>query len=414
MTELAGQNGTVARPLLRAVQSDLLGAQDVQILKVVAMVDKLPARGAADQFIAPIRPRLAALRPQRAMNFTRLLYLPLQPMIVQPTAWRRDALAVPRSALLPLSRQVRSGLGDEAAELDRRISALTSVHEAEIRTIGAELWPRASAILAAAPPPEDWSAATGLQPADHRAILDLVVAALGGGAAIETIVAQALRGKPPAAVDLEVLLTQALGVGATSFSAIAMLLATRLPNAQPVLMMADDIAARKGEPAMRLAVDQIIDAAIDRVEANISESVQLSQAASALRGVVALLQDLELQCASRPSRKARIVQLRRSIDMASREQFNEAMTGKLLVPAEALAQANDAEVAQLETAARDLRRFEGIASRLGGAEHYSSKLKAAAGALKPRDGETMQVTVDRVRLIEILQGSEAAAAAMPS
>lgn len=179
--------GMISRPHLRSLQSDLVGAHDRQILKVVAMVDKLPVRGDADQFIAPLRQRLAALRPARPVNFTRLLFMPLDPVIVAPANWKRDALAVPRSALLPLSNQVRAALGADTAALDLRIAPLTSGQGAELRAIGAVLWPRAVAVLSASQPPEDWAAATGLQSADYRAIADHVTAALGSSGGIEAL-----------------------------------------------------------------------------------------------------------------------------------------------------------------------------------------------------------------------------------
>ncbi len=402
----------ISRPQLRSLQSDLLGAHDRQILKVVAMVDKLPVRGHADQFIAPLRPRLATLRPSRPVNFTRLLFSPLDPMIVVPTTWKRDALAVPRSALLPLSHQVRAGLGAEADEFDRLLVPLTNLHTSEIRSVGLALWPRAATVLAAAQPPEEWADVTGLQAADYRAIADLAATVLGASGGIESLAWAALHGKPPANHEIEALLNDALATGTGAFAIIATLLAARLPHAQPVFIAADDISSRRGEPAVRRAVDQMIDTTIDGIEARLEDTVQLSQAAASLRSVVGLLEDLELQCSSRPSRKARIVQLRRTIDTTSREKFSEALDGRLLRPAEALADADDAQVCALEAAARDLRRFEGVARRLGGADHYDNSLRAAAGALKPRGDEPPQTMVDRVRLIEILQGAEAAAAAM--
>lgn len=406
--------GTISRPQLRSLQSDLMGAHDRQILKVVAMVDKLPVRGDADQFIAPLRPRLAALRPSRPVNFTRLLFMPLDPLIVVPSAWKRDALAVPRSALVPLSHQVRAAIGAEAAAIDRRLAPLSSGQTGELRSIGADLWPRAAKVLSAGQPPEDWVATTGLQLADHRAIADLAATALGNSTSIESLSWAAFQGKQPASHEIEALLNEALSAGTGPFAIIATLLAARLPHAQPVFIAADDIAARRGEPAVRRAVDQMIDTTIDGIEERLAETVQLSQAAASLRSVVGLLEDLELQCSTRPSRKARIVQLRRAIDASSREKFSEALDGRLLRPAAELAEADDTQVSQLEAAARDLRRFEGVARRLGGADHYDNSLRAAAGALKPRGDEPIQTVIDRVRLIEILQGAEAAAAAMPT
>ena len=88
---------------LRELQHSLATAQDGQIERVVAMVDALPQRGAADRLIAPIRPRLAQLRPARPLRFCRLLFLPLDPLVVPPTKWRRASLTLPRTVLEPLA-----------------------------------------------------------------------------------------------------------------------------------------------------------------------------------------------------------------------------------------------------------------------------------------------------------------------
>ena len=138
---------TLSRPQVRAIQHDLLSARDQQILRVVDMVDKMPLRGEADHFIAPLRQRLAILRPARRLNFTRLLFQPLDSVIVAPSAWRRDTLNVPRSALPPLAALVRSHMRDEAAALDHALEDLTTDHEAEIVEIGPRLWAAAAALL---------------------------------------------------------------------------------------------------------------------------------------------------------------------------------------------------------------------------------------------------------------------------
>ena len=74
---------------LHDVARTLNAARDEQLARVVAVVDALPARGAADTLIAPLRPRLATLRPTRPLNLTRLLFTPLDPLIVPSAEWRR-------------------------------------------------------------------------------------------------------------------------------------------------------------------------------------------------------------------------------------------------------------------------------------------------------------------------------------
>ena len=84
---------------LRRLGGELVSAQDDKITRVVAMLDKLPHRGAADALLVPLRPRLARLRPVRPLTFERLLFTPLDSLILQPADWKRDAPGIPRSAL---------------------------------------------------------------------------------------------------------------------------------------------------------------------------------------------------------------------------------------------------------------------------------------------------------------------------
>jgi hypothetical protein len=51
----------------------LADADDDELTRVVAMIDKLAERGAADAVLSPLRPRLARVRPARPTHLTRLL-----------------------------------------------------------------------------------------------------------------------------------------------------------------------------------------------------------------------------------------------------------------------------------------------------------------------------------------------------
>src|SRR5689334_24255463 len=84
---------------IREVARGLASARDEQIMQVVAMVDAMPNRGPADQLIAPLRPRLARLRPPRPLRFARLLFLPLDPLIVPAARWRAEQPTIPRTVI---------------------------------------------------------------------------------------------------------------------------------------------------------------------------------------------------------------------------------------------------------------------------------------------------------------------------
>ncbi len=403
----------LSRPQMRSLQHDLLGARDQQILRVVAMVDRLPQRGEADDFIAPLRPRLAFLRPARPLNFTRLLFQPLDSLIVAPTAWRREALAIPRSVLAPLAAMVRTDLGAGAETLDHALAGLTTDQDEAIGRIGPGLWAAGAATLTGTAPP-DWAETTGLTAADFATIIAIAAPVLHRAARINRLTAAIPASAAGQKQDIEEFLVETLGDGPNAFAAIITLLAAELPRSDHLFMVADEVAARRAEPSLRLAVDRALDAVIDGLGAEPAQAARLDLATGELRRIVATLEDLEAQCAQRVSRKARLNQLRQTIDGNCRTQFSATLDRELLHPAQSIAAAGDAEIIGLEATARDLRRYETIARRLGSAEHYDRHLKSAAAALTPQSNEPMQTIVDRMRLIEILRGPEAAAAAMAS
>ena len=74
-------------PAIREASRGLVEARDDQVAQIVAMVDAMPDRGAADHLIAPLRARLARTRPPRPLRFARLLFLPLDPLLAS-SVWR--------------------------------------------------------------------------------------------------------------------------------------------------------------------------------------------------------------------------------------------------------------------------------------------------------------------------------------
>ena len=62
-------------PILR-LDRDMSGASDEQLLQVVGLIDTLDRRGPVDQLLAPVRGRLALLRPPRPITLGRVLILP--------------------------------------------------------------------------------------------------------------------------------------------------------------------------------------------------------------------------------------------------------------------------------------------------------------------------------------------------
>ena len=405
--------GTPLRgPQLRTLQRDLVSARDEQIMRVVAMVDQMTKRGEADALIAPLRARLAQLRPQRPLTFARLLFIPFDPLIVVAPQWRRGIPGIPRTAIAPIGAAVYRALGAEAAAIERTITGATTGRAEVVMSAGSALWPMAGPALAGARAPDDWTEATGLPSADFAALARPLAALLSQAVNIETIAAQAASGKDPTMSALEALLTQVAPGGATAMSMLCALLMARLPRPEMLIGIADDLAARQSDKAGRAAADLAVEFILDKIESATAPDPQLDRATADVARIAAVLNDLELRSSQRPSRKARIVTLRKQLDTECRERFATELDAQLLGPASALAGAGDDVIMALEDTARDLRRFETTARQIGGADAYDKQLRRAADALRPVPGETREALVDRIRLVEILQGAHVATAMM--
>ena len=63
-----GPSTSLTGPSLRTLHRDLAAAQDDQIHRVLTIIDALAERGDADKLIAPLRGRIAELRPRRKLS----------------------------------------------------------------------------------------------------------------------------------------------------------------------------------------------------------------------------------------------------------------------------------------------------------------------------------------------------------
>jgi len=155
MTQLR-QRGTGAT----AAKHEIAAAPDDRIVRIVATVDAMAARGPADDLLAPLRPRLSVLRPPRPLRFTRLLFHALDPLIVPASRWRPGQPAIPRTALAPMAAHVRARMAD-AARIEAAIAGRFDNESDPIADLGKTLWPEAAGILASPDIPAAW-AETGI------------------------------------------------------------------------------------------------------------------------------------------------------------------------------------------------------------------------------------------------------------
>jgi hypothetical protein len=394
---------------LRNIQRELIVAQDDQITSVLAIVDNLAVRGEADNLIAPLRGRLAKLRPRRKLSMSRLLFMPLAPLFVAGPSWSAGSPSIPRSALLPIAGQVQFGLGHLAAS----ISAMAARHYEDdpvdtLIEIGADIWPRAAEILAKATMPADWVAASGLRASDYPALASAVSALLAQALPLMSMVCRVTAGIDPEAEEYGALLEGVVPFGSLPLAMMIALAMEVLPRSDLFIRVADAFVGRQDDPTIRATSDRAVDFVLDGIERSPLTTADVAQVAQDVLRTATMLADLQLCSAQRPRRRDRIELTRRKVDTLYRERFAGALKEQLLVPATDLGAASDDTLISLEATARDLRRFEAAARQIGGADQYDRQLQGAAQTLRPVAGEDAMARISRIRLVEILQGPDAA------
>ncbi len=397
---------------LRDVQQSLTSARAEQITRVVAMVDALRDRSTADALIAPLRPRLMQLRPGRPLRFARLLFLPLDPLIVPPPRWRPSEPLVPRSALTPLSDAVRLSAGSVVGEVDALIKDRAQSDESVIAAAGERLWPEAARALMTSPPPHSW-AESGLPPELFAPLARAVGGALQHAVPLRLLAAEARQGLPIRAETLDGILDGARVSGVDAWSMTLALLLGCLPDAARLLLRLDELATRPGAVA-RQRLDTVLSSALDVLEAPAVAgplTVDLAEAGIAIRRAGALLDALDRPSTS-PALRQRLASVRQAVDARGLAQFEQAVAERLLAPLQGTQPDLDPiDIRSIESMARDLRQLEQAGRRVGGSgPHYDRSLRHAAELLKGAPSRPELTAIDKIRIVEILLGPEAALA----
>jgi hypothetical protein len=74
------------------IRRSLAATENEKLKRVVAVLDTMEVRGSADHVLNAIRPRLHQLRLPRPLRFARLLFMPLDTLIVNVSKWKQSDL----------------------------------------------------------------------------------------------------------------------------------------------------------------------------------------------------------------------------------------------------------------------------------------------------------------------------------
>ena len=371
------------------IQASLAQAPDAQVARVVALVDAMPDRGAADTLIAPLRPRLAQLRVIRPLGFTRLLFTPLNPVIMPLPAWQQSAIGVPRPALSVLGAAVNAALPEYRnwqGDWDGLVAA------------GTMLWPAAAAVLDTMAMPPAWFDATGLSANQFPNVAKITAAVLHEASAIERL---ARAREPVPNGEILAILSRSRARGSAALDTVVSVMLARLAVPSQVAALALEATGN----------DRATGRAIDRLAATLAtpayDASDLREAAVETCRIVAMIEALD--SGATPERRAQLEQIRREADTVSRRTFGRAVDQFMALTQSAMsASFDDTVITGMEAFARDLRRLGTISRRLGGADQYDGRLEAAAASIQSMGGDLG--FADRIRLVEILAGPEQALA----
>jgi hypothetical protein len=385
-------------------------ADDAALGRVVALLDGLKDRGEADELLARARHRLHALRPPRPLAFTRLLFVPLDGVIVPASKWRRGEGHLPRSALPALADAVHRALGAEGEAIAAACQGRIMADADAVERVGRRLWPAAARVLPASAPPE-WEAA-GLVAADYAEIAALCRPLWAAGPALQAALAATGEAAPRERISAALHALAEAGPGPFAAGLATLMESTPLPG--QVAQLAAGIDPRFRSIAVRQA-----EAALDRKgpEFDLLEPPAAGAAALAL---AIRYDDLEASGLLDLAARRRLHALRRGAEEACRDGFLASVERHVLAPLAALVEAPevaDETVAAIEAEARALARLECAGRRLGegsGGGAYDRARRAIAEALRLLAGRALSPAglrpMDLARIAEILCGTEEAAA----
>ncbi|MFM7418728.1 MAG: hypothetical protein ACKO54_03335, partial [Alphaproteobacteria bacterium] len=382
----------------------LASASDMALAQVIEILDRLPDRSEADRLLDAARPRLRQIRPSRGLQFTRLLFLPLDGAISDNRDWQKGDARLPRSALPAIAEALRLAMGAEAEQLEASFTGKSFHDIAAVDRAGRILWGAAARLAPELRPGPRWER-TGLRGDDFAPLVQLAAHIWRHAVPLWTALQLAGWGPPDDAVRAA--LSPMVGENSPAFG---MALATLMQKATSPGQVAKE-AARLSDKAGIIA-DAAVDDWLERARVHLPGE-DLITAAVFAESFGRAFQDLENAPATRsPRRGTRLVQLRQEAEVTCRLAYEEGLETHILRQLPALCAAATPElILAMEGQARALRRIENIGRRYGPDHGYdgagrriAAARESARQALEP-GGITK---LDLARLAEILLGPEAA------
>ena len=399
-----------------ALRREIGDADDEKIGKIIAYVDRVGDAEVNRSLLDALRGRVGSLAPARPLRLSRLLFVPLDPLIVSPGLWRPGSLRIPRTALAPLFALVARQFGADLAAIDAMVEGQTCSADATVAQAGAELWPRAAAILRTADPPPEWGQ-TSLPESVFRSVAQSIAVVLQRAVALGRLARAAKRDQADGYADIVGSIVA--NVGMETAENAAMVVQLVLLNAPKAIVHVRRFVSATANTSESITLHRALSLGIEQSLSYIEQeadcvrkvaSGSIPDATAQVRLVAQVLNAIEAD-ASATLHRRRIRNLREQMDRASQACFDNGIREQLATPLAALTQpVSVPEQNRMEVSARELRALDGAARDFVKSPSYEEHLLHTAATVRSAlDAGT--ITLPRAcRLLEILSGPEAAVA----
>ena len=388
-----------------ALMENLGTINDETLLRIMAMIDRLPGRSKLDPLLSDVRPRLAQLRPPRPVTFTRLLFLPLSGALVDQADWRREPHTIPRTALHLISSLISELLGEASQGIAEALRPASFSNFAVVERFGRPLWESAARVGERINPDKRWADA-GFSSEDFLSNMRLATGVWRHAGAIWDV----LRlGDSPASLDaIKVALAGPAAEDLAVFSATfrTLLRAVRNPSALAALV-AGGMPPGTSEIVIENLENWIEGALPGLADCEASEAADRAEELGKMVEILGQTPFFQV-----PRRRKQLSSFFWRLEENCRVLLLEIVNEQIL-PALTPSSApfSDIAFAQLERQARAARRLDGLGRHFGNDPSYEETQQRVTKAFvaASKASEMLSMTpVDILRLGEILLGRDKA------
>jgi hypothetical protein len=397
---------------------------DKKLLQTVALIDRLPRRGAIDDLLAPLRPRLSRLQPPRPLTVKRLLTVPIEELLVPAVVWRPGSLRLSRELLGQVHDLVLGGLEPTLRSgFEQQLDGCSMHDTAVILAVGRRLWPAAAEVLDASLGGE--RDAGDNKGRNRRQQLQIAVELLRLGPALADVFLQ-LPAKPVHRLDqaharriggliqvLERLGDRAMALGSEALGCRLGDAALLLSALQATGASASPLRIAAASDAAKRVVVELDETADELRRGGRQSAVALADEAVRLVGT---LSALETAPADLPVDRTGLKAIGRKAGKAIEGHLQNVVFGEVLDGFKKVTEpsASSADVAAAEAAARAARRLAAAGRQLGLEGQVDLVVKTAfddfrRGLAGPAgEAASSERFMDQLRIIEIVFGPDAA------